>query len=264
MENKPTKFKIPSVLYHGTRIIFDDFEPFSQFASKQTALNYLEKPAHTSSVSLTMEDTYNTLEKHLSDMLSVLHSPKQIQEQDTDPKILIPVQLTMHHPYHLKHSAFHFSDGLEGIIYRILKDNKAQISSQKATPEGDFIFKNPLEISHDDVCKELKMDTLFSITKDEKRNRTSLSKQRFIQFLEKNGYDGIIYDYQDHQGNEELAYAIFRKEQVLRLDKPNTKQQYFTPIKQEAKKIAIRYIKNHKERELTITEYLARLDSYSR
>ena len=106
---------------------------------------------------------------------------------------------------------------LEGIVFHLLEDNNAPTSLKKATPEGDFIFKNPLEISHDAVCKELTMDTLFSATKDEKRNRTSLSKQRFIQFLEKNGYDGIVYDYQDHQGNEEPAYAIFRKEQVFYL-----------------------------------------------
>ena len=259
------EFKIPPVLYHGTRVVFDDFEPFSQFASKKTAQIYLEKSAHSSSVSLTIEDTYNDLKKYLSNMVSSFHNPKQEKEQDTEPKILIPVQLTMRHPFHLKHNSFHFSDGFEGIIYHILEDNKAQISSEKATPESDFIFKNPLEISHKDVCEELKMDTLFPVTDNEKRNRTFLSKQRFIQFLEKNGYDGIVYDYHDHHGNDEPAYAIFRKEQVLRLDKPNPRQGQFIPPKtQKLEKIATRYIRSHKERDLTIAEYLARLDSYSR
>ena len=258
-----SEFKIPPVLYHGTRVVFDDFEPFSQFASKKTALCYLEKPAHKSSSSIKVEHT--SLSEYLSQSVITSFSALKETKADREPKILIPVQLTMRHPFHLKHSGFHFTDMLEGIVYHLLEDNKAPVSPNKATPQSDFIFKNPLEISHTDVCKELKMDTLFSVTEDEERNRAHLSKQRFIQFLEKNGYDGIVYDYHDHHGNDEPAYAIFRKEQVLRLDKPNPRQgQFIAPQNKEIEKIATRYIRNHKERTLTITEYLARLDSYSR
>ena len=94
-----SEFKVPPVLYHGTRVVFDDFEPFSQFASRKTAMCYLERPVHRSSSSMTIEQESITesLSKYVIGAISDT-------EKDTgnEPKILIPVQLTMRHPFHLK------------------------------------------------------------------------------------------------------------------------------------------------------------------
>lgn len=256
-----TQTNLPPVLYHGTRVFFDFFEPLSQFAGKQVAELFLEKEPHESSLLFTQEENMRSIQKKLSQISENLFS---VPKKSPAPKILIPVHIQMKNPYHLHHSEFHFTNALEGIVYRLSEDREKGSDLRKATPVSDFIFVHPMKMPNEKVCQELRMDNLFTPSENPKRNRIALSKQRFIQFLERSGYDGIVYDYTDHE-HTEPAWVIFRNSQVTRLDKPHLKTPHFpTPQTKKTEKIATRYIRHHKERILSDTEYLARLDSYER
>ncbi len=259
MENK--KFFIDKngkrvLFYHGTGVFFKRFEPLSQFTTRRDIAQVYRVKAHQSSTCFSFEDNFKNIIQPVLQKLETLEREKLLGK-NIDEGYLIPAYLRIEKTLHLNHSAFSYWCALEGIVFSVLKEKFPDIGNKDSQPASDFIFRDPMNRPIELVRKELQLETLFPLTHDEKRDRVSLSKQRFIRFLESAGYDSISHAYAGR------AYAIFRPEQVYRLDFPEfnqTKVQVSIENKIQLCEIRKAYLQTYKRRHLSIEEYLARLE----
>lgn len=246
------------VFYHGTAQSFDRFEPLSQFTSRrEIAETYCVKP-HRSSTCFSFDEHLDYLKETAQ---SFIQSGMALGEEKEQEEIcnghVIPAYLKMEKTLHLNHETFSYWYGFEGIVFSVLKEKNPHIGEKESHPASDFIFMDPMNCPIESVRRELKLETLFPVTTDEKRDRVSLSKQRFIRFLESKGYDSISHAYAGR------AYAVFRPEQVFRLDYPAFNQEKRQmPVENKIKLCEIRknYMRTYRGRSLNMLEYLVRLD----
>ena len=246
----------PIVFYHGTGYFFERFEPLSQFTTRRKIAEIYRIKPHRSSTCFSFDDQLNNVRVAVFQKLATLEREKYLGKEITEG-YLIPAHLKMEKTLHLNHETFSYWCGLEGVVFAVLKAKNPNIDDEVSHPASDFIFVDPMKRPIEAVRHELGLETLFPVTPDEKRDRVSLSKQRFIRFLESAGYDSISHAYAGR------AYAIFRPEQVHRLDYPQfNRDEVRMPLSNKIELCEIRktYMRTYRHRSLTLSECLARQD----
>lgn len=269
----------PLVLWHGTCAKFDTFYPLSQFAVDKyisDSSQFYTQLRHPPKERF-QEGTFDKLvHKELMAILS--RTKKSISDQRLKKRPdfkIIPVHLKMRNPLILSCFGFDLDPNLSGLIWAILKKRGKNLSKEKTSVYSDFIFKDSYQISTSKIQKELALGHLFSYSENEEDNHYHLAAQRFIFFMEKMGYDGILYDeymknsvdaYREGKIStfDGRSYVIFHPDQAIRLDKkidvPTIRPSTRDTI--ELDKIFYQYQKKYQPQKIDQREQLCRLEFF--
>lgn len=229
----------PIRVFHGTGTRFDHFLPLSHFTTdKRIAALYANlKRQPIESINQS------------SAMLS--------QPSISSDEIIIPAYLKLSHPFE---SPEKICPDSKGATYSYLSDSKQVCASSKesSNPDVDFIFRNPFEITNEQVVHELMLDSLYFPSSNMQLNRSHLVKQRQIQFWESFGYDGFKYMTEIFYP----AYVVFRSNQVYRLDRKDCNYEIIPnhpENKLELKKIHDGYVNSYKPHKISFEEQMERV-----
>lgn len=257
----------PLTVYHATSHQFEMFYPLSHFGTKIAAQTRIKNFSETKHLAFSMFENAGS-EKNLSYALNMLLSyVKKIKEKKASSQYeytpyIIPAHLAISNPKRMIEMGFYRSGYKDDLLYRLIQSDLLQglyhyrhktkpiqknnalyqvLDTMTVPVMYDFIFKDPFNISAQQVRYELGLETLYPILgannsnnpynglKDAHPehsllnnmfvNRANLSMQRMIRYWENLGYDGFIYDDTVDNRNKAFSYVIFRPLQVVRLDR---------------------------------------------
>ncbi len=256
----------PLTVYHATSHQFEMFYPLSHFGTKIAAQTRIKNFSETKHLAFSMFEmgTEKDLSRTVNMLLSYVEKIKEkksVSQYQCTPYV-IPAHLALSNPKRMIEMGFYRSGYKNDLLYRFIKSeliqklyhyrhktkpsqkNNAlyQVLNKVTVPVMyDFIFKDPFNISVQQVRYELGLETIYPILgandsnnpykglkeeyskhnllKNMYVNRVNLSMQRMIRYWENLGYDGFIYDDTVDNRCRAFSYVIFRPLQVIRLDR---------------------------------------------